>query len=195
MLYNRRTALGVNQKQRVRVFPLSREHVLFVHSCVRGATARKQLEILFRHLRLNERTEIYIGNKQNVLLRKRFADFYRRGGSNAHVGNCFKLRRCVDIRHYRVVGVKLFNRLYFFPAELLRHRTARRGIGKVNPLLRGKHFNRFRHKAHAAHYNVFVGRCFRLYRKRVAVAAEVGYFADFLRHIAVRKDTGIRIPL
>ena len=81
------------------------------------------------------------------------------------------------------------------PVHLVCHGAARHGLGEQHGFLRRQNFAGFRHKAHAAHQNGLVVRLGRVDAELVAVAGEVGDFANFARLVAVGEDTNILLLL
>ena len=97
-----------------------------------GAATVDENKILFRYLRRDEATEIFIGNKEDILMGQIFYDLYGIGRSHADIGPGFDLGGGVDVAYNRQILILCSHFLNDMGRNHVCHGTVRCQIGHEN---------------------------------------------------------------
>lgn len=187
----RRLALGVDKHGSAGVSCSCKLDITDGKTCMSGAAAAYELELLFGNHFLDIAAKVAVRNEQ-YLVDVHIFDYLHSGGRcNAHVAESFQLGCGVDISHYLIIGISLLELNEHIGVKLIRHGAACLGLGEIYLFLGGKYLAGLRHEADAAHNNIFaVGFCC-LYSQTEGIACEVCDLQNIVGLIAMSKNTGI----
>ena len=166
-------------------------YVVGVDAGVYRTAARYELELLLGDLSRNVSAEVAVGNKEYLVVIYPAANLNRRGRGHAHVADCLEVCGGVDVGDYGIIRQTLLHLLDELSVHLVCHRAARVGVGQIDALVGRKQLAGLRHKAHAAHDDIFIADLACVDAELVAVAREVRDLKYLLRLIAVGKDTDV----
>ena len=135
-------------------------------------------DMLLRHLTPDIIPQVFIRNKQDILLRQGADDFQRRRGSDANVADRLQLRRGVDIGYHRIFRMSVAEFRHPVGIDLPGHGAVRLRLHQHHPFIRGQDFHPLRHEPDAAHIHgpgLAVGS---LFCQRIAVPYNVRRILD-----------------
>ena len=146
-----RTALGVNEEERIRVFFLHDFGFELCDPKVGGTAAADEFNVLVRAFFFDPGAEVRVGHEEDILLFHVLNDFEGGGGGDTDVGLGFGVRSRINIGDDGIARVLFFELPQIAPAVLVCHGTPGDGVCQNHGFFRREHFDGLCHEAHPAH--------------------------------------------
>ena len=145
-----RRAFGMGQHEGIGMGELFALHVGGEQLRVHGAVPARKIEMLAGHMFFDEAPQIFIGDKEDVLIGEGRYDLDRVRRGDAHVGSGLELRRGIDVADDGEVLYFPSQRLDLPDVRHVRHGAVGCGFGEKHPPPGVENFGAFAHEAHAA---------------------------------------------